>query len=36
MNNPDENVFNGIAFDPLNEHIFVTGKRWPYIYELSI
>lgn len=37
-----ENIFpgslemNGIAYDPGNEHIFITGKFWPKIYEIKI
>jgi glutamine cyclotransferase len=26
---------NGIAFDPLQERIFVTGKFWPVIYQIT-
>ncbi|MCC7371821.1 MAG: glutaminyl-peptide cyclotransferase [Chloroflexi bacterium] len=29
-----ENVLNGIAFDPDTERIFVSGKRWPLIFEI--
>lgn len=29
-------VLNGIAYNPLNGHIFVTGKYWPVLYELEI
>mmetsp|Transcript_13418 Transcript_13418/g.48834 ORF Transcript_13418/g.48834 Transcript_13418/m.48834 type:complete len:360 (-) Transcript_13418:1755-2834(-) len=29
-------VLNGIAYDPLTKRIFVTGKRWPKIYEISL
>lgn len=31
-----DNVLNGIAFDPLTGHFFVTGKRWPKIFEIEI
>jgi len=27
---------NGIAMDTTSRHIFLTGKNWPYIYELSL
>lgn len=30
------NVLNGIAYDSLNNRIFVTGKLWPNIYEIEI
>ena len=29
-------VMNGIAFDSINNRIFVTGKLWPYIFEIEI
>jgi len=29
-------VLNGIAFDKKNNRIFVTGKYWPYIFEIKI
>jgi glutamine cyclotransferase len=29
-------VLNGIAYDAVNNRIFVTGKRWPKLYEISI
>lgn len=29
-------VLNGIAFDPANRKIYVTGKLWPQLYEISI
>lgn len=31
-----ENVLNGIAFDPGSGHFFVTGKRWPVLFELRV
>ena len=29
-------VLNGIAYDAQNDRIFVTGKRWPYLYEIQL
>ena len=29
------NVVNGIAYDPSNDRILVTGKLWPEFYEIS-
>jgi glutamine cyclotransferase len=29
-------VANGIAYDPETGHLFVTGKLWPYIYQLRL
>jgi glutamine cyclotransferase len=32
----DDAVANGIAFDKATGHFFVTGKLWPYVYEIKI
>ena len=29
-------VLNGIAWDEANDRIFVTGKLWPVLYEISV
>ncbi len=29
-------VLNGIAYDPEGGRIFVTGKRWPKLYEIKV
>lgn len=29
-------VLNGIAFDAENNRLFVTGKFWPYLYEIEV
>ena len=31
-----DNVLNGIAFDAATGRIFVTGKRWPKLFEIKI
>jgi glutamine cyclotransferase len=31
-----DNVLNGIAYDPRNGHFYVTGKRWPVLFEIQI
>lgn len=31
-----ESVLNGIAFDAKHDRLFVTGKRWPYVFEIKI
>lgn len=31
-----ENVLNGIAFDPATDRIFVTGKKWKNLYEITL
>lgn len=33
---PGADVLNGIAFDSANNKILVTGKRWPFIYEIKL
>ena len=33
---PKVDVANGIAFIPQNGHLLVTGKYWPFVYELKI
>ncbi|WP_397303851.1 glutaminyl-peptide cyclotransferase [Nonlabens ulvanivorans] len=34
--NKDDNVLNGIAFNPKSGTIFVTGKRWDKMFEIKI
>lgn len=29
-------VLNGIAWDDTGERLFVTGKRWPYLFEIEL
>ena len=29
-------VLNGIAYDKIKDRIFVTGKYWPYLFEIKI
>ncbi len=29
-------VLNGIAYDANQDRLFVTGKRWPYLYEIAL
>ena len=31
-----ENVLNGIAYDSREDRLFVTGKRWPKIFEIRL
>jgi len=31
----DEDVLNGIAYNPTTKKIYVTGKNWPAIYEVQ-
>ena len=29
-------VLNGIAYNPANGHLYVTGKNWPVLYEIEL
>ena len=33
--NETDNVLNGIAYDKDNDRIFITGKRWPSLFEVK-
>lgn len=33
---PDNDVLNGIAYDASHDRLFVTGKRWPHLYEIRL
>lgn len=33
---PPANVLNGIAYDPEDERLFVTGKWWPKLFEIDV
>jgi glutamine cyclotransferase len=32
----DTDVLNGIAYDRTRKHIWVTGKRWPWLYRIAL
>ena len=32
----DTDVLNGIAIDPVTKSIWVTGKRWPWLFEITL
>ncbi len=32
----DTDVLNGIAYDDANDRLFVTGKRWPRLYDIDV
>jgi glutaminyl-peptide cyclotransferase len=32
----DPDVLNGIAYDAASDRIFVTGKKWPKLYEIKL
>jgi glutamine cyclotransferase len=32
----DANVLNGIAYDKENDRLFVTGKKWPKVFEIEL
>ena len=29
-------VLNGIAYDPASGRLFVTGKLWPWVFEIEV
>jgi glutaminyl-peptide cyclotransferase len=31
-----EAVLNGIAYDPTEDRLFVTGKNWPKLFEIRV
>jgi glutaminyl-peptide cyclotransferase len=33
---PDTDVLNGIAYDARRKRIFVTGKKWPKLFEIRV
>ena len=33
---PDTDVLNGIAYDAARKRIFVTGKRWPKLFQIQV
>ncbi len=33
---PDAQEFNGIAYDSTTKKVYVTGKKWPKLYEIKI
>jgi glutamine cyclotransferase len=32
----DTDVLNGIAYDAVNKAVWVTGKRWPWLYKIGL
>jgi glutamine cyclotransferase len=33
--NPKADVLNGIAYDSITDKVYITGKLWPHIYQVS-
>ncbi len=31
-----ESVLNGIAYDVGHDRLFVTGKQWPWVFEIKL
>ena len=36
LRSPDTDVLNGIACNPADGRIFLTGKYWPRLYEIKL
>ncbi len=36
MNRGEEQVLNGIAYNPETETFYITGKNWPFLFEVRI
>jgi glutaminyl-peptide cyclotransferase len=36
QNSDPEAVLNGIAFDQTTNRLFITGKNWPYLFQITI
>ncbi|MCC4598217.1 glutaminyl-peptide cyclotransferase [Xanthomonas campestris pv. phormiicola] len=36
LTDPGNDVLNGIAYDAEHDRLFVTGKRWPKLYEIRL
>jgi glutamine cyclotransferase len=33
---PETDVLNGIAYDPATNRLFVTGKKWPALFQIAL
>lgn len=33
---PGTDVLNGVAYDPIGDRLFVTGKNWPTLFEIKL
>ncbi|TKK70778.1 glutaminyl-peptide cyclotransferase [Ilyomonas limi] len=36
LNDPNEDVLNGIAYDSTKDALYITGKRWPALFEIKL
>jgi len=36
LDNPMDDVLNGIAYDDAHDRLFVTGKHWPKVFEIRL
>jgi glutaminyl-peptide cyclotransferase len=36
LRTPETDVLNGIAYDAKTDRLFVTGKKWPKLYEIQL
>jgi glutamine cyclotransferase len=33
---PPADVMNGLAYDKASRRIFITGKKWPRLYQITV
>ena len=33
---PPDSVLNGIAYDASTRRIYITGKKWPRLYQITV
>lgn len=36
LDDPADDVLNGIAYDAEHDRLFVTGKHWPHLYQIEL
>ncbi len=36
INDPNDDVLNGIAYDSVKNSFYITGKRWPSLFEIKL
>ena len=36
LDDPDQDVLNGIAYDQAGKRLFVTGKKWDKLFQIEV